>query len=324
MQLRSLFSDTDQLLKRRFPVLHKIVLGLIVKRIEDELQASTSTINATDLDGRTALSWAAARNDVEAVRILLKYGADPNIQSNDGFAPLHWAARAMDAQSLISLVQFNANVDCRTSHGSTPLHQAALFQDSPDFMKPLIDAGTDIHARRSNGDSPLICAAEENHPSGAAYLLDRGANIEDMNHDGSSALFWAISNNCHETLSLLLARCANYRLIMKNGDTVLHIVAKHADIATVQILAAGDLMGIDKAAKGTEELTAIELAARRADLTEEWDVAFNLLLESIRYQQVVDLEKPLAVVETIEVEGVDEFFDAVEYQTPLAAVAILV
>ncbi len=53
----------------------------------------TSSINAVDADGRTALSWAATRGDIEVVVLLLRYGADPNVPSHCGQCPLHWAAQ---------------------------------------------------------------------------------------------------------------------------------------------------------------------------------------------------------------------------------------
>ncbi|MCJ1306855.1 hypothetical protein MMC25_000499 [Agyrium rufum] len=321
--LRSLFNDPEQLEKRRFPVLHKIVFGFVVKSVESELQISTATIDDVDMDGRTAISWAASRDDGVAVRALSKFGANPNITGNDGFAPIHWAARASHTSALEAVVPHGADVHCKTTHGSTPLHQAALFQDSVAFLKPLLDAGADIHARRSNGDSPLICAAEENHAVATSYLLSRGANIEDRNFDGSTALIWAISNNCHQVLDVLLAREADYRIITSTGDTLLHVAARQADIPTLERLTAIGMTGLDKYAQTYDRQTAMDLASARAIPLETWDLVFQDLLASVNPAVAMQTLKVGMVVETAELDDIDVFDDTVEYQQLPAVIEVV-
>lgn len=50
-------------------------------------------VNAMDDDGLTMLSHAARVGDFEAVKILLKRGADPNAQDRNGLTPLMWVAK---------------------------------------------------------------------------------------------------------------------------------------------------------------------------------------------------------------------------------------
>lgn len=58
-------------------------------------------------------------------------------------------------------------------------------------------------------------------------------------------------------------------------------------------------------------------------MTDEWNNAFKLLLGSIQDQQVVNLQKPLVFIETIELDDEDEFHDAVEDHNSLPMVAVL-
>ena len=44
----------------------------------ENLIAAGVDVNATQGDGATALHWAAHRNNLESVRLLLNAGADPN------------------------------------------------------------------------------------------------------------------------------------------------------------------------------------------------------------------------------------------------------
>lgn len=329
-----LFDDPDELEKRRFPVLHKIVLGLAPKDLESELQVTTANVNDTDLDGRTALSWAAARSDHQSVLTLLKYGADSSLPSNDGFTPLHWAARASDATCLAAMVQHGANVNTKTKHGSTPLHQVALFQQDPSFVQPLLNAGVDIYARRSNGDTALICSAEMNNAACALLLLEQDADIEERNYDGTTVLLWAISHNAIEVADLLIERGADYRVTNNKNETILHIAAQHANTTVLTRLTGLRLSGIDKSAQQLDGFTAMDLAARRSAISEEWDQAFerflrsvNQVIEPTNIAEAINLAEALVTdiksnaVVGVEEVGADCFVDAVEHQTSAIMVA---
>lgn len=74
--------------------MHKIVLELESGDLGAELALETvSDVNGRDVDGWTALYWAARRGDSKAVVRLLAYGADPRLITwNDGRSALHLAA----------------------------------------------------------------------------------------------------------------------------------------------------------------------------------------------------------------------------------------
>jgi hypothetical protein len=50
-----------------------------------------ASVNQTDSNGQSALSWAAKRNCTSAAEILLKYGANIDQPSANGFTPYRWA-----------------------------------------------------------------------------------------------------------------------------------------------------------------------------------------------------------------------------------------
>ena len=55
-------------------------------------------VNGPDVDGSTALQWAAHWNDLETVKALLAAGAKPNASNRYGVTPLHEAATIGSAQ----------------------------------------------------------------------------------------------------------------------------------------------------------------------------------------------------------------------------------
>jgi uncharacterized protein len=93
--------------------------------------------------GETPLHSALCKTDRvvydRVVKVLLSYGADPNLATKPG-------------------VETGAFMrDCRTT-GETPLHRAAAFGES-ETIKLLLDAGAVIDARDANGDTPLSWAS---------------------------------------------------------------------------------------------------------------------------------------------------------------------
>ena len=71
--------DSYYMERRRFTLLHNIVVALSERNLREELELSTAFLNQGDAQQRTPLCWAAIRNDVTAVKILLSYNADPKL-----------------------------------------------------------------------------------------------------------------------------------------------------------------------------------------------------------------------------------------------------
>ena len=75
---------------------------------------------------KSPLSFAVEGNEPNAVRLLLRRGANPNLQDGDGDRyPLHWASTFGDHDECAELlVQAGASLDARDAHGHTPLEYA--------------------------------------------------------------------------------------------------------------------------------------------------------------------------------------------------------
>ena len=56
-----------------------------------------------------------------------------------------------------------------------PIHNAA-FTGNVDMVWLLLENGADINSRASNGMTPLICAAKDNHPELCKWLVECGAD----------------------------------------------------------------------------------------------------------------------------------------------------
>ena len=311
--LRELFQDTECLEKRNFSVVHKTVLGMVGLGLEDQLKASTSTINCVDNNGRTAISWAAARGDVAAIKVLLRYGADANMYSLSRMVPLHFAARARTCDPIRALLRGGAEVDFRSDCFQTALHHAAAYQDDESYIECLVEAGADINARDADGYSPLIWTALSGHPRAAASLLQGGAHMELPDENGLTALLHSVECNSHEVLQVLLAGGAKSSARSTLDMTVFHVAAEKGDVQTLDILEGTDLQGASLDSRDSEGLTAMDRIYRRSDAPPELVARFKMLLENLRSLQAGDaIDQPLSV-DTEDECAVDIFEDALEH-----------
>uniref|UniRef100_A0A8C1LGW8 Neurogenic locus notch homolog protein 1 n=1 Tax=Cyprinus carpio TaxID=7962 RepID=A0A8C1LGW8_CYPCA len=82
---------------------------LAVEGMVEELINCHADVNATDDSGKSALHWAAAVNNVDAAMVLLKNGANKDMQNNKEETPLFLAAREGSYETAKVLLEHFAN-----------------------------------------------------------------------------------------------------------------------------------------------------------------------------------------------------------------------
>ena len=143
---------------------------------------SGAAINATDANGRTALSFAIAPCAKEALILLINAGADPHIADKSGKTPLHYSACESDREGLALLIRAGADPNVADKDGMIPLHYAARasIDDTESIFRIalLITAGSDVNAFDMQGTSALTYMAWSGDcPQGMNLLIDVGADV---------------------------------------------------------------------------------------------------------------------------------------------------
>ena len=282
--LRLLGASSDFVENQNFAAIHKIVLMLSMKDLEEEILRNPGQIDVPDANGRTALEWAAARGDERSVITLLSYGADPNNIDHKLNTPLTLASNQNHTVCVRLLLEAGAHPDPGLPNGikfGSPLNCAARNASDPLLLKTLLDFNADIEASNVDGVTPLLQVARGNSASHAMLLLEYGADINVTSKAGRTPLTTAIIHNNHNVLQLLLDRWYEYSECPRlKGPHLLGLVAQYADLDTISILASTNHLRI-KFDKNYEFGDFIAILRERSKVTDKLLSAFEDLLNII-------------------------------------------
>src|SRR6478672_7707830 len=101
------------------------------------------------------LADAMEKMDRAAVRALLQRRADVNAAQVDGMTALHWAAYQDDVESVELLVRAGANVKAANRYGVTPL-SLACTNGNEAMVELLLEAGADPNTRLRGDETALM------------------------------------------------------------------------------------------------------------------------------------------------------------------------
>ncbi|XP_057801057.1 uncharacterized protein LOC131016382 [Salvia miltiorrhiza] len=139
-----------------FTALHYAALGDNMALMELLLK-NDAPLEIDSVDG-TPLQIAASRGNVEAVKLLLEHGAEPNsITSVVASSPLIGAIKSRSLECMECLLEAKADPE-RFTYGLTPLAYAAKEADTK-FLKCLLDAGASADIRSTGNNKPIEDAA---------------------------------------------------------------------------------------------------------------------------------------------------------------------
>lgn len=159
--------------------------------------------------GTRALHAAAFSGKVEALKVLLQAGADPNVVDSAGYTALmglcseQGVAATRLAMARV-LLEAGANAAIATYSGMVTMHMAAST-GAIDVMDLLFSrAPTTLNKITKGNMTPLTTAAQHGQEAAVAKLLTLGATDEMLVLRGASALSVAVQQNQVGVVRILL------------------------------------------------------------------------------------------------------------------------
>jgi ankyrin repeat protein len=154
---------------------------------------------SVDRTGATPFWWAAYTLDIPAMKLLLNYGADPNIPTakvperyeeggpdpnvpdRSGLAPIPWGGPAVSPIHAASGVGYGLGFA-----GNTHRHVPDGWVPAVKFL--VEELGADVNARDHNGYTPLHHAASRGDNDLIQYLVSKGADPKAVSRTGQTTV----------------------------------------------------------------------------------------------------------------------------------------
>lgn len=178
---------------------------------------------------------AAERADWEGVRALLERGADAGAAQVDGMTALHWAAYHDGADVAARLLKAGAKAGAANAYGVAPL-SLACENGGEAMVRLLLEAGASPETALPGGETALMTAARTGRVGPVKALLDRGARTDARDDRGQTALHWAAAEGHAAAAELLLKAGADARVRLKSGFTPLLLAARNGKAEAVRVL----------------------------------------------------------------------------------------
>ncbi|XP_018525235.1 ankyrin repeat and death domain-containing protein 1B [Lates calcarifer] len=189
------------------------------------------------LDAEKQFMEAAKRNDVETMKTLGK-GLNANAKNVHNRTALHYAVAGKNIEAVQLLLQRRVKVDQKDKYGVTPIHLAAWF-GSLEILKLLVQAGAEQKVENEEGQNIMHCAAINNHTEIVEYIVN-DLQMQELDKDdksGHRAFALAAEHGSVEMLEMLMEP---YKMATmkpnKSGDTPLHLAARNGHLDAVQLL----------------------------------------------------------------------------------------
>jgi ankyrin repeat protein len=193
--------------------------------------------SAEDGKGRRPIHRAAERGYSDVVQFLIRIVPSFSMSDEEGRTPLFAACERGQLATAQQLIRYGSNTMKANKLGRTPLH-AAVVKGVEEIVQILLQNGSDPNAFDKTGRTPLHEAAIHGVDTIAEVLISAGANVNHRDNEDKTPLHHACICNkwrkCPETLiSLLLDGGADPLLRDSMGRTPLHYAAESSNAAIV-------------------------------------------------------------------------------------------
>ena len=174
----------------------------------ERLIANNADVNARDAFGRTPLHIATFAKQRNAIRALIKAGANPGLLENDRYDAVTIASVADDEETLRVLLSLGASAKLITSRYDGTALIAAAHLGHEGVVRQLIAAGAPLdHVNNLHWTAAIeaivLGDGGKRHQATLRALIDATANLQLADRQGNTPLALAKSRGYREMVAML-------------------------------------------------------------------------------------------------------------------------
>lgn len=197
--------------------------------IAEYLVKHGATIDIPNDKGWTPLIVASFFNDIRIVSLLLHYGADVNHKDNEGNTPLVFALKGLRKARIKEVIKllfkYGANPNTINHQGETIYK--ILANEKVEILDQLIKGGLDPNLQDINGDTGLIIFSKKNKLELLRGLLKHSADPNIKNKFKNTALIYASGEGYLDIVKSLVSSGAEVNARGERGETALAYASIH-------------------------------------------------------------------------------------------------
>jgi ankyrin repeat protein len=205
------------------------ILQLLLKVNNDII--GVNVIDIRDKLHFTALHYAIKLKNIDAIKVLIRYGSNVNSCIDDGTNSLHMAVYSRDLQICQMIINKIANVNSQNNNGETALHIACNLQ-LKDIVELLLKNNANPNIQDYDlGITPIVYSIMQNDKAVTEMLLSKDVNINVQDYFGNTIINQLILDDNFELFNIItnkeqLKNTINVNLWNRDGEIPLMIAFK--------------------------------------------------------------------------------------------------
>uniref|UniRef100_A0A3Q3LUV5 Ankyrin repeat and death domain containing 1B n=1 Tax=Mastacembelus armatus TaxID=205130 RepID=A0A3Q3LUV5_9TELE len=162
-------------------------------------------------------------------------GLNANAKNVHNRTALHYAVAGKNKEAVQLLLQRRVKVEQKDKYGVAPIHLAAWF-GSLEILKLLVQAGAENKVENEEGLNIIHCAAINNHTEIVEYIINdlQMKELDKEDQSGHRSFALAAEHGCVCVDLFVCFWC--YSLSYMRGETPLHLAARNGHLDAVQLL----------------------------------------------------------------------------------------
>jgi len=221
-----------------------------------ELIKNGADLRRRDDSGRDALFHAVRNDMLKTSELLIRSGASVKAEYDSGL--LHLAAARNNIDMVRLIVDAGADMSVKDKHDFSPFGEAVRagsFEAASFFL-----AGGASANERQDDLTPMMIAAKNNDLKMAVLLAENMADVNSVSSDGTTAIFHAAMRNYTAMAEFLIGMLADVNAADSKGWTPLMTAVAENSLDTARLLIKN---GADVNARNGEALNALEIAKHK-------------------------------------------------------------